>query len=270
MLLRDREPGQARWMPTHMIPHEHIFYVVMALAVCILGLSKGGFAGIGAISTPLIAAFSDPATAVGLMLPIMLIQDPVSVFMYRGSFEWRILARMVPGALAGVILAYLFAATVPIWGMTLTLGIISITFSLWQLIRIRLRLPSKVFSPRIDQIFGYLAGAGAGFSSTIAHAGTPPFQIYVLPKRLPRETYVGTSVLFFFCVNLMKLPAFAALNLVTTHSLIISLAFVPIAVISSWVGVLLVRRIALDRFVIASNLILLGIGIWLLVEGLNH
>ena len=60
--------------------HDAVFYLVLAVAVTILGLSKGGFAGIGMVSTPLVAAFSDPLTAAGLMLPVMMVQDPVAVF----------------------------------------------------------------------------------------------------------------------------------------------------------------------------------------------
>ena len=44
-------------------------------------------------------------------------------------------------------------------------------------------------------------GATAGFTSQIAHAGGPPFQIYVLPRRLPRDTFIGTSAIFFMSAS---------------------------------------------------------------------
>ncbi|MGG7565518.1 hypothetical protein ACQ5SO_05075 [Rhodovulum sp. DZ06] len=64
-----------------------LFYAVAAVAVTILGLSKGGFAGIGMVSTPMVAAATDPITAAGFMLPIMLVHDPVAMAMYRRSFD---------------------------------------------------------------------------------------------------------------------------------------------------------------------------------------
>jgi len=52
----------------------------------------------------------------------------------------------------------------------------------------------------------------AGFTSQIAHAGAPPFQLWVLPRRLPRDVLVGTSAVYFASINWIKVPAFAALG----------------------------------------------------------
>ncbi|EJR0948756.1 hypothetical protein NYG22_000152 [Vibrio alginolyticus] len=46
-------------------------------------------------------------------------------------------------------------------------------------------------------IKGYALNLLSGFSSTIAHAGGPPTSMYLLPKKLPKEQLIGTSVVFF-------------------------------------------------------------------------
>lgn len=53
------------------------------LAVVILGLAKGGFSGLGALVTPLLALHLPPVTAAALLLPVLLVQDAVSVWSYR-------------------------------------------------------------------------------------------------------------------------------------------------------------------------------------------
>lgn len=243
------------------------FYVVMAIAVTILGLSKGGFAGIGMVSTPMVAAVTDPITAAGLMLPIMLVQDPIAVYLYRRSFDKEILFRMIPGGLVGVVAAYLLASTVPEWGVKFVLGFVSLIFSVWQAY-VHFRGVPEVVRPksRYDAPLGLGAGAAGGFASAIAHAGSPPFQIYVMPKHLPKEIYVGTSVMFFAALNVMKLPSFAALGLFSVDSLAISALFIPIAVASSWAGAWLVRYINAKPFNLIITLILLLISVVLMVQ----
>lgn len=245
------------------------FLLVTGLAVTILGLSKGGFAGIGMVSTPMVAAMSDPLTAVALMLPIMLVQDAVAVFLYRFSFDRDILVRMVPGGLIGVVLAYLLAATVPDWGVKAVLGVVSLAFSLWQAVVTRRGVPELHPLRRYDHALGLGAGAAGGFASAIAHAGSPPFQIYVMPRHLRKEVYVGTSVMFFVALNLMKLPSFAALGLFSLAELKISAFFVPLAVLSNWLGSRLVRLVDPKAFTAIITLILLGISLVLIGQAYN-
>ena len=81
-----------------------LFYLVAGIAVVILGLSKGGFAGVGMISTPLLALVIGPIAAAGVIFPILIVQDVIAVAMYRRTFNWQILATMIPGAALGVCL----------------------------------------------------------------------------------------------------------------------------------------------------------------------
>ena len=83
------------------------------IAVVILGLSKGGFAGVGMISTPLLALVIGPIAAAGVIFPIFIVQDGIAVAMYRRTFNRQILATMIPGAALGVCLAYVLASAVP-------------------------------------------------------------------------------------------------------------------------------------------------------------
>jgi uncharacterized membrane protein YfcA len=102
----------------------------------------------------------------------------------------------------------------------------------------------------------------------IAHAGTPPFQFYVMPRRLDRDMYVGTSVLFFAATNLMKAPAFLALGQLSTTQLKTTLLFFPLAIASSWLGVRLVRTIDVRKFNVVITIILLGVSVALVGQGI--
>jgi uncharacterized membrane protein YfcA len=241
-----------------------LFYLVAGIALVILGLSKGGFAGVGMISTPLLALLIGPIAAAGVIFPILIVQDVIAVAMYRRTFNWQILATMIPGAALGVCLAYVLASAVPGWSVEIVLGVVSFAFSLQQIKR-QLNL-----QPAQDHArwLGVLSGMGSGFTSMIAHAGTPPFQFYVMPKGLDRDMYVGTSVLFFAATNLMKAPAFLALGQLSVSQLKTTLIFFPLAMASSWVGVRLVRTIDVRKFNFTITLILLCVSVALVSQGI--
>src|SRR3954452_1692509 len=95
------------------MPTDLRFYLFAVPAVILLGLSKGGFTGLGALATPLIALGVDPIRGAAILLPILIVQDVVRVVAFRRSWDGHVLLVMLPGAIAGVALGYVFAASVP-------------------------------------------------------------------------------------------------------------------------------------------------------------
>ena len=55
-----------------------LFYAFAVPAVVFLGLSKGGFSGIGMVSTPLLAIIMSPLEAAAILLPIILLRPQSS------------------------------------------------------------------------------------------------------------------------------------------------------------------------------------------------
>src|SRR4051812_22826628 len=72
--------------PPMQIVTDPLFYLLAIPAVLALGLGKGGFAGVGMISTPLLALVLPPLQAAAILLPILVVQDVISVWAYR--HEW--------------------------------------------------------------------------------------------------------------------------------------------------------------------------------------
>ncbi len=61
-------------------------------------LAKGGFAGVGTISTPLVALVMPPFEAAALLLPILIVQDVISLWVYRRDWSARNLQFLLAGA----------------------------------------------------------------------------------------------------------------------------------------------------------------------------
>jgi hypothetical protein len=242
-----------------------LFYIAAVPAVTLLGLSKGGFSGLGLLSLPLMALVVSPVQAAAITLPILIVQDVVSVWAYRHTWDRRNLIILLPGAIIGILTGYLLAAKVSDAAVTLTVGVISVAFAIRRLIVERggkEPLASKADVPR-----GLLWGWVTGFTSMIAHAGGPPFQIYVMPQRLPRDIFVGTGALFFALNNWIKVPPYLALGQLTGENLLTAAALFPVAIASTWAGVLLVRRVSGQSFYTLVYLLLILVGAKLIYDG---
>jgi uncharacterized membrane protein YfcA len=236
-----------------------LFFALAIPAVILLGLSKGGFVGLGALSLPLLALAISPVRAAAILLPILIVQDVVGVWAFRKSWDGHILAWMLPGSIIGIALAYVFAARVSESAVLGVVGAISILFGayrLWTDRRGAISAPAK--SPGW---VGTLAGIASGFTSQIAHAGQPPFQIWVLPKRLPRDVLVGTTAIFFAATNWLKVPAYWALGQFSRENMLAAATLLPVAIASTFAGVWLVRRVSPARFYTAIYALMILVGV---------
>lgn len=242
-----------------------IFYAFAIPAVIMTGLAKGGFAGIGAIAMPLLALVIAPVQAAAILLPILLVQDAVGVWAFRKSWDRRILAIALPGAAVGILLGYLLAAKVSQSAILGVLGAISIGFALWRLWlgrrgAVERLAKARPRGPRADAALGLSLSVASGFTSQVAHAGQPPFQMWVLPKALPAATFVGTNALYFAALNTLKVPAYFALGELTPGNLATAAVLLPVALVSTFAGVWLVKRVSAQTFYLAIYALMIGVG----------
>lgn len=241
-----------------------VFYALAIPAVILLGLAKGGFAGVGAIAMPLLALAISPVKAAAILLPILILQDVVGVWAFRRSWDREVLMLMIPSAAVGIVLGYLLAAQVSPTVVLGVLGAISITFAAHRLWRMR---GGGVEAPKnAPRLIGAALGVASGFTSQIAHAGQPPFQMWVLPRNLAPPVLVGTTAIFFAVVNWLKVPAYLALGQFTKENLATAGVLAPVAVASTLAGVWLVRRVRPDRFYLAIYILMILVGAQLLWE----
>ena len=83
---------------------------------------------------PLLSLAMSPVRAAAIMLPILIVQDWVSVWAFRRDFDPRNLAILVPASLLGIGAGWLFAADVSEALVRLAVGVISIGFVVYMLV----------------------------------------------------------------------------------------------------------------------------------------
>ena len=242
------------------------FYWLAVPAVILFGLSKSGLgAALSIPSVPLMAVHVPPLEAAAIMLPIIIVMDAVAVWAYRRDFDTRTLRIVLPAAVGGVGIGWLTAAVVTDAHVRLIIGVIAVSFALHYWFG-----GGSGAEPRPhDRIKGGFWGTVAGFTSFVSHSGGVPLQMYTLPLKFDPRVLVGTSVMFFAIVNLVKLVPYTALGSFGTETLMTSLVLAPLAPLSIWAGVWLVRRIPAGPFYQITYAGVLVVGIKMLWDGVT-
>lgn len=241
-------------------------WLVAAFAVLITGISKSGLGGaLGGLAVPFLSLWISPRNAAAVMLPILIAMDMVGIRAWSGKADWRDLKVLIPGAIVGIVLGTLAFGVMSDQLVKGLIGLIAVGFTLDRLLRHRGQATTEQRPPRI---FGWLSGVGAGFTSTLAHAGGPPVMIYLLSWRQPRETFVATTVFFFSVINLAKLPFYIALGLFSIDTLTMSALLLPLVPVGVWIGMRLLQRIPERPFYLFATAALGLSGVKLLWDGL--
>jgi uncharacterized protein len=240
-------------------PH---FWPLAAVAVTALGMSKGGFSGVGMIAAPLLSLMLPPLTAAAILIPIMIVQDSISIWVYRRDWSAWNLKVMLAGSVFGVAAAGLGAAYLSDAQVRLAVGAIGVVFVLYNWLA---RVPTTARQPSVAS--GVFWGAMAAFTSTIAQAGAPPFYVHILPQKLDKMTFVGTSLIFFALLNWMKLVPFVALGQFTAETLVASAALLPLAIATNFLGIWLVRRMPTELFYKLAYVLVFAISLELVRGG---
>lgn len=230
-------PGFA-WLAAHTQFAEPLTLLAGVAAVALVGLSKGGLGGAFALlGVPVLSLAMPPVQAAALLLPLLVMMDAVGLWTWRGVFDRATLVAMLPAAVVGIAVGGLTAAVTSEARVRLIVGLVALGFvarTAWpQRTRVA-RRPSRASA--------WFWGALAGFTSFVAHAGGPAYQVHTIPLRLDPRVYTGTSVLFFAAVNLVKVVPYAALGQLDGRTLLSALVLLPPAALAVLTGAAVVRR----------------------------
>ena len=244
------------------------FYAAAIPAVILVGLSKGGLGGaVGFIGVPLMALAVSPIQAAAILLPILVLMDIVSVWTWRGWYSRRILLQTIPGSLVGIGLGWLTAAIVSTDMVRLLLGLVAIVFVGRWLYSLARRQSEVREEP--NAVKGSFWGLVAGYTSFVAHAGGPPFQVYTLPLKLDPKLFTGTGVHFFAITNAVKLIPYFALGQFDRANLATSLALMPLAPVAILASAWVVRRMRPEVFYPFTYGTVALVGVKLLWDGVS-
>ena len=222
-----------------------LFFISVVPAIILYGIAKSGLGGsISLISVPLMTVVMPLQQALAIILPILIFSDIIAVYRFRKEFDFSILRVIVPFAAIGIIVGSFTFNNFSEDLLKLIVGIMGFLFAgHYFLFKKEKTIPAKK-----NFLKGAICSLVAGFSSFCVHAGGTPTSLYLLPLRLKKEIYVGTRIIFFCFVNLIKLPLYIYLSMLNFDTLYQSVTIFPLALVGIFIGYKLLKIIKENLF----------------------
>ncbi|MCC5789835.1 MAG: sulfite exporter TauE/SafE family protein [Opitutales bacterium] len=222
--------------------------VLILLGAFIIGLSKTGIPGLGILFVGIFAQILPPRESVGVVLPLLICGDIAALILYRRNVRWSMIWRLFPWTALGVIIG------------TFALGVASdsviarlIGAILAVLLFLHLRGKwRQANSPQDGETppaqagrwwFSGGTGLAAGFTTMTANAAGPVMMLYLLSMRVPKKDFFGTAAIFFFFLNLFKVPFHLGIGTINTDTLALNLYLFPAVFLGAGLGRLILPYI---------------------------
>ncbi len=222
-----------------------LFFITVVPAIVLYGIAKSGLGGsISLISVPLMTLVMPLSQALAVILPILIFSDIIAAYRFRKEFDFNTLKIMIPFAAFGIIIGSFTFTFISEELIKLIVGIMGFLFAGHYFIFKK----KKIIATKKNIFKGAICSSIAGFTSFCVHAGGTPTSIYLLPLRLKKEIYVGTRIIFFTFVNLIKLPLYIYLSMVNLETFSQSLMLIPLAIIGIFIGYRILKIIEENVF----------------------
>ena len=249
-----------------MLITDPLFYAIAIPVVLLSGISKTGIPGLfGGMAVPMLSLVIPPLQAAALMLPILCFIDLFGLRAFRGVYDRRNMPILLTGLVIGIAAGMLVFTLVPRDFMRVLIGTIAVAFALNNIFGWARNRPRAAASwPH-----GVFWSSLSGLTSFVAHAGSPPIMAYLLPQRLDRRVYVGTTVWFFFASNYAKIIPYAYLGQLDLTNLATALVLLPVVPVGVKLGVIIQGKLDEKVFYQISYWVLFALGLKLLYDGIS-
>jgi hypothetical protein len=221
-------------------------WLYAALAATCVGISKSGFGAMAIPGILLMTQVMPARESTGVILPMLILADFFAVYAFRKFTVWRLLVKILPAAVIGVVLGWWLMPRIPVGFFTPVIG--------WIILALLLLTILQKCSSQLQEIaadhpaVSWPLGLLAGISTMLANAAGPAMTVYLLASRLPKYEFVGTAAWFFFFINIIKVPFSASLGLITPQTLLFNLILAPAVLIGLFCGKLLLGKINQKAF----------------------
>jgi uncharacterized membrane protein YfcA len=220
--------------------------LLFAVAALLIGFAKTAIGGLASISVAIFATLMPARESTAAILLLLLVGDVVAVWHYHRDADLGLLRRLIPAVIPGLALGAAFIAVVDDEVLRRSIGVLLLVLAALQLFLQR----RSEDAPPIGHsgAAGLGTGLAAGFATMTANAAGAVMTLYLVARGVEKRRFLGTNAVFFFGVNLCKLPFSAALGLFGATTLRMTVLLAPLVVLGAWAGLHLARRLSQTRF----------------------
>jgi uncharacterized membrane protein YfcA len=225
-----------------------------------IGLAKGGFGGLGALLTPILALVLPVASAVGVLLPMLMVGDVFALYMYWKEWDLDLVRRMLPAGVLGALVGTFLLSSISTNGLRIILGIFVLVIVAYKLLSDRIERIRYEPRPWHAPAAGFLSGVASG----MFNSGGPAFSSYLLLQKLEARPFIATTAIYFALLNLLKVPGFVYTGVLDLRMLFTLWWVFPFIPMGIWVARLTLTRVSPSAFEWIIIALLIFSSLWLL------
>lgn len=237
------------------LPADALAWTALAFGAVCVGFAKAGISGTSSIAIVLFAAVMPAKESTGAMLACLILGDLFAIRYYSRHVEWRILARLAPWTVLGVLVGALVLDSVNDAVVRPLIGAILLALLVLQLVMKYTRRGSggpPELPPLLRRGAAAVTGTAAGTATMVANAAGPIMVLYLLVSGFSKLQFLGTMAWFFLAVNLFKVPFSVGLGLFDWSTLLLTACLAPAVALGAFTGRAVVKRVAQRQFEIAT------------------
>lgn len=215
-----------------------IVFIVVLLASILSGVAGFGF---GLISVPALLLVYDPVSVVTIGRVVAICMAAVILVDTWRHVDFRIVFALIPSSLVGTVLGVGLLRVIHADAIKLTASVIALGFAV---ILTRGKAGSIPATPWLTAAVGLTSGT----LSTSTGLPGPPVVLLLTARGMVPAAFRGSIAAYFVVLNVSGLAALIAPGVAGRDELFLATIVSPVAVVGTWIGQRLVRRISQHAF----------------------
>jgi uncharacterized membrane protein YfcA len=214
-------------------------WFLCVFSAVLIGFSKTGIGGVATLMVPIMASIFGGKASSGIVLPMLVFGDLIAVNRYRKHADKRHVMKLLPWAVAGLILGLAVGNLVNDAHFKMIIGVTVIAG-----LAVMIILEKRSSSVPEHWAFAAILGLAGGFSTMVGNAAGTVMSVYLLSMRLPKYSFIGTGAWFFMIINLIKIPLQIIFwHGITPQTLVFNAMMIPPILIGAFIGIHIVRKL---------------------------
>lgn len=176
--------------------------ILISVMLFVVGIQRAGLRGVSMPFIPFFVTEFGALTGSAYILMTYVIGDAAAVLYYRRSADLRTIARLLPWTLVGMGTGIVVGLQLSDHIFRLLIGSI---LAVCLFLLVRAEVTQRTSTPH-HPIIAPITGLASGFTTLVGNVSGPIMDTYLLSMGLKKVQYLGTGSIFYFIINLLKLP----------------------------------------------------------------
>ncbi|WP_271274089.1 sulfite exporter TauE/SafE family protein [Aliamphritea hakodatensis] len=217
--------------------------IILTVAGFLTGFSKFSVGGMGLLILPVLMLAFPGTAALGIIVPLFMMTDALTMWPYRKGADWGFISRLVPMMLAGILAGSLLLTDMDVQLFSLLLGGLILLALMLGFVFDRLGA-GWLRKPSVMAVMGFFTG----IVGLLANAAGPLVSLFLLEQKLSKRSYVSTRCWMATLTNLAKVPVLMYLGILTQDSLEVSVLAVPGLLLGGLIGYCFLGTLSAAQF----------------------